>query len=416
MIIAATIACAALPCRAAQGAGGGLTASVDASFDSFQERYSIVDEDTLDSITELRSRLALGYRQGLPFGDYLRVQGTTLVGDENLEYGGQLDWIRRFGERSSRVAVFADVTRRTFLDGSSYDFANDQTRYYVNSYAKWGVTEAVALRLSERIEHLDFRERTEFDHDYTRNSVALHFEFDPDLSSYLSTGARFTTMSIPDTTQIQYQSWAPELEFRSISGPYKLVSLRVGAERRQYAHEPARSSYWAVLASGSFEWPLLAAVSIAVSDETESYAYDSGTGVYFDYTESRNAALLKYNFSWSSRLGAGPVYSALVSRASPDDEYTEIGARLTIEYLGGNVWLSARYEPGRRRYLTFDESSDVPSVYSDYTFHRLGALGSVHVWDGISLSALVDYQPEDHEREGDDATATLVSVSLTYVY
>jgi hypothetical protein len=419
VVIGALAACAPGPSRAAHDAteGGRVTALVDAGFDSFQERYSIVDEDTLDSITEFRSRLALGYQRGSLFGDYFHLQATAMVGDENAEYGGQLDWSRRLGPRSSRIAVFADVTRRSFLDGSSYDYANDHTRYYAKAYGKWEVSESFALRLTERIEQLDFQERTEFDYNYTRHSVGLSGELARGLSTYLSTGVRYTTMTIPDSTQIQYESWTPEVEFRAAPGLYKVMFIRAGIERRHYAHEPERSSYWALFAGGSAELPLSDQMSVALHDETESYSYDNGTGVYFDYTETRNALLLKYNRSWSFRAGAGPAFAVLSSRESPDDEYTEFGGKLTVEYYGtGGAWVSMAYEPGRRRYRTFDASSDVPSIYSDYTYNRVNALASVRVWDGVSLSALVDYQPEDHEREGDDATATLFSLSLTYAY
>jgi len=394
-----------------------LTATVDAGFDSFQERYSIVDSDTLDSIAEFRSRLALGYESGLPRSDYFHLQGMTLVGDENVEYTGQLDWTRRLGQRSSRVGAFADVTHRSFRNGTSYEFANDHTRYYFKSYAKWDGGGPLSLRLSDRVEYVDFRDRTEFDYDHAQNSVELSAEWERDLAGYLAVGVRYVTMDIPDSTQIQYEAWIPGVEFRAAPGLYKQVWLHASAERRRYAYEPARSSYWAILAGGTAEWPLTERVSVALRDETESYSYDAGTGVYFDYTESRNTLLFKYNPSWNLHAGAGPVWNVLASGASPDDEYDEVGAHLAVEYMGGSsAWMSVAYEPGRRHYRTYDGTSDEVSIYSDYTFQRVNLIASVRVWDGVSFSALVDYQPEDHEREGDDATATLVSLSLTYVY
>ncbi len=38
------------------------------------------------------------------------------------------------------------------------------------------------------------------------------------------------------------------------------------------------------------------------------------------------------------------------------------------------------------------------------------------VLEGLSFSGFLDYQPEDHERESDDATATLLSLSLIYMF
>jgi hypothetical protein len=127
--------------------------------------------------------------------------------------------------------------------------------------------------------------------------------------------------------------------------------------------------------------------------------------------------LVKYNRSWKVRVGAGPAFSFFVSGASPDDEYHELGAMFTLDYgLGTAVWLSASYEPGKRSYRTFDAARDEPTVYSDYTYQRVSLLANIRLLDGVSLNAFADVQPEDHEREGDDATATLVSVSLTYSF
>ena len=397
--------------------GGRLSGSVDAGFDSFQERYSIVDEDTLDSITEFRSRLALGYENGSPFGDYFHLQGITVLGDQNFEYTGQLDLIERFGPRASRLVLFADVTHRGFLDDSSYEFANDHTRYYLRSYAKWDAADWASLRVSDRVEHVDFAERTEFDYDHTRNTVSLQSELNWHLVHFFAAGLDFTTMTIPDTTEIQYESWKPLVEYRAAPGLYKSILLYASAERRRYAHEPAKSSFWAIIANASVEWPLTDVVGVEFRDETERYDYDDDSGVYFDYTETRNAILMKYNKSWNVRLGAGPAFSFFVSNASPEDEYHELGGKLTLEYgLGTAVWLSGSYEPGKRSYRTFNAARDEPTVYSDYTYHRVSLLANVRLLDGVSLNAFADVQPEDHEREGDDATATLVSVSLTYSF
>jgi hypothetical protein len=176
-----------------------------------------------------------------------------------------------------------------------------------------------------------------------------------------------------------------------------------------------------VLASTRGEVPLGQRFSLEGRNSTEYYRYDTPDDVYFDYTETRNALLLRYNPSWDVSVGAGPTAGFFVSPESPDDEYAEWGARVAVDALhGSRLWMSASYERGRRGYDTYDADAvlilDVPAVYSDYTYHRVNLIGNLRVHDGVSLTALLDYQPEDHEREGDDATATLFSVSLTYAF
>ena len=41
---------------------------------------------------------------------------------------------------------------------------------------------------------------------------------------------------------------------------------------------------------------------------------------------------------------------------------------------------------------------------------------NLRVMKSLTFSGFVDYQPEDHKREGDDATATLISFSLTATF
>lgn len=402
------------------GVEGRLTGNVDVGFDTFQEKYSIVDEDTVDSITEFRSRLALGYKRGSMLDDLFQLDARAMVGDDSFEYTGRFDLIERFGARGarySRFAVNADISRREYREGSSYEFANDYTRYYLRTYFKWDASRSVTLRLSDRIEALDYENRTEFDYDYVKNSVKLDAEIDWDFTNLVGAGVRFTQMTIPDTTEIQYESWAPEVELRLVPGPHEHLTVYATAERRHYAHEPVRSSFWALLSNAAVELPLGGPLSVEVRDDLERYAYDTDTDAYFDYTESRNALLLKFNRSWNMWVGVGPTFSFFRSEASSDDEYDEWGGKLAVDYIHArSAWLSGAYELGRRRYGEFDSESDIDSIYSDYTYHRFSAVASVRVLDGVDLSTLLDYQPEDHEREGDDSTATLFSVSLTYAF
>ena len=60
------------------------------------------------------------------------------------------------------------------------------------------------------------------------------------------------------------------------------------------------------------------------------------------------------------------------------------------------------------------DTSEEESVFSDYSYNRVSLIGHVEIWKEVSANIFLDYQPEDHKREGDDATATLFSGSLSY--
>lgn len=397
--------------------GGRLTGSLEAGFDSFQERYSIVDEDTLDSITEFRSRASLGYMNGTFLKNYFHLEGRTLIGDDSYETTGRINFTKLFqASGTTRFGFDGDATRRTFRDNSSYDFANDYTRIYFRTYLKKAFNKSFSVRLSDRFEHHNFDERTEFDYDYLRNRITLAGEFDWDLTTYVNAGIGFTTMSIPDSAEIEYRAFTPSIEFRHDAGLYKRLVLHSSLERRHYIHETTRSSFWAAFTAFSTQWPLADSYSVTFDNDLELYNYGSNSDVYFDYAENRSAMLLNYNRSWSLRLGAGPTYGFFVSDYSHEDEYNEYGGKFSLEYnKGTQAWISLAYEPGRRFYSAFTAGDD-EAIFSDYTYHRISAFSNVKLWDGVSLSGLLDYQPEDHEREGDDATATLFSMSVTYIF
>lgn len=398
--------------------GGRLTGSFEVGFDSFQEKYSILDEDTLDSVTEYRSRLNLGYMAGSFLRDFFHVEGQSLLGEDSYETSGRLKVTKLL--RDSAPFAFGldgDVTRRAFRDNSSYDFANDYTRYYVHSYVKKTLNETFALRLSNRLEHQNFDERTEFDYDYTRNRATLSGEFDWDLTTFVNGEVRYTTMSIPDSSDIAYRALTPAVEFRYYPGLGKRLVFYSSVERRNYNHEPARSSYWAVLATLSSEWPVARRFGIAVEENFEFYDHDTNSEVYFDYVENRSAISLVYRRAWSLRVGLGPTYGFLTSGFAEEDEYTEFGGKASFEFnRGTRVWFSVSYEPGKRSYSNLPESLMEESIYSDYVYHRVSAFANIKVWNGVGFNGLLDYQPEDHEREGDDATATLFSMSITYMF
>ncbi|HER19757.1 MAG TPA: hypothetical protein ENO14_01780, partial [Chromatiales bacterium] len=227
---------------------GRITGSAGVGFDSFQERYSIIDSDTLDSINEFRSRLSLGYARGSVLEDFMQFEARTMAGEDGFDYSGSATLIERLTRRA-RIGFGADISHRAYRDNSAYEFANDYSRYYLRGYGRLQLTPVAALRFTDRVEGVDYDRRTDFDYDYLRNTVELDAEWDWNLTNFVTTGFAFTTMSIPDTTEIQYRSWSPQLELRLAPEQHLRLIAYVDVERRLYAHEPVRSSFWSMLAS-----------------------------------------------------------------------------------------------------------------------------------------------------------------------
>lgn len=400
-----------------RSAGTRLTGSVATGFDSFREKYSIVDRDTLDDVNEFRTTASLGVLTGTYLRDFFLVEGRAQYGDDSYETGGRLRFLQRLWSGSSRVSFDADIVRRSFGDGSSYQFPNDYTRLYARGYFRQSVSESFAIRLADRLEYQNFEQRTEFDYDYVKNKVSLSGEFEKYLSTWVDVQATYVTMTIPDSTEIEYDAVVPSIEFRYLAALHQGVALRAGGERRIYEENSPRSSYWSGAASLSAEWPFGLSVSGEIENDFEWYQYDRKDAVYFDFAENRTSLLLNWHPSLYATAGAGPTFAFLQSDVSDEDDYSEYGARVAVDYSrASGVWFSLSYEVGRRRYPSFAGEDGDFSLFSDYVFHRIAAFVSQRLWDSVTFTGLLDYQPEDHEREDDDATATLFSLSVAYTF
>jgi len=416
-------ACAALVCAAPAGAraAGRWVGVAEAGFDSYIERYSIAEDDTLSSVNEAYTRLRFGYATGSLTRNYVLIETRQLLGQSSYESALHAMATRRFGNRRAWTANFdGDVARRGFREGSVYELSNDYTRTAGRAAIRARARRWLTLRVDDRIEWLNYDQRTEFDYDYTRNALTAAADFDHDALHGVSAGVRYTTMSIPDSSEIEYHAVIPFVEGRIYGDVHQRAYLSAAVERRTYPAGGTRSSFYAFLVSGLVEFPVYPGWSIELASDLENYAYDAETDAYPDYLEVRNYAALGWHVG-GFRTGAGPAFAWLSSRTAPQDEYHELGVRLFAELLGtSGLFVSLSYEPGTRDYGLYDASNgsieNADAIFSDYTYHRLSLFANSRIRGHFWLNAFADYQPEDHDRTGDDATATVASIALMVVF
>ena len=415
---AALLLASTRPSSPAEAAGRWL-GSAEVGYDTYTERYSIAEADTLSSINEARTRLRLAWVTGSLGRNYALVEGRQYFGESSWESAAHGMLTRRLGGAGAWVVnVDGELARRGFREGSGYEFPNDYTRAYARAGLRARAGPRMTVRVDDRVENLDYDQRTEFDYDYTRNIATAMLDVGRDPFRGVSGGVRFSTMSIPDSTEIEYYALGPVFELRAFGAPHERVYLNVSGERREYPENGTRSSFQAVLVAGVLEWPFAEHWGIETATDTEDYSYDVATGAYDDYLESRNYLALNW-FSGGFKLGAGPAFGWLSSQQAPEEEYRELGARLAVENIGlSGLYLWASYEPGVRDYEAFAadaaviDNADV--IFSDYVYHRVNVFANARVYRSLWLNIFFDWQPEDHDRDGDDATATVGSISLMY--
>lgn len=402
---------------ATPAAGGRWLGSVEAGYDSFTERYSVADDDTLSSVDEFRSRVRLAYAIGLLGRDYTLLETRAMWGESSWDAAARAMLTRRFGSAARHVATFdAELARRGFREGSTYEFPNDYTRAAARAGLRARLSPALTLRLEDRAELVDYDQRTEFDYDYVKNNASAALDVSRDPTRGVIAGLRVTTFTVPDSTEIEYLAWIPFAEYRTFEDMHDRALVGLSVERRDYPEDGTRSSFWAVVASAALEFPLHRHWSIEMIDDLEDYAYDEDTGAYHDYVENTAVVLVNVH-SETTEFGIGPALGWLNSDTSPDDVYRELGVRVAFEWLGeSGWWVSASYEPGLRDYAAYKDGETIANtnvIFSDYIYHRVGLFVNARVWRSLWFNAFLDYQPEDHERQDDDATATIASAALT---
>lgn len=415
-------AAAALLALLAPGARAGrVIGAVEVGYDTYMERYSIAESDTLSSINEARARIRIGWATGLLGRNYTILEARQYLGESSWESTAHALVTRRVGAGAPWVLnLDAELSHRGFNAGSGYEFPNDYTRAYARAGVRGPAGKPVQVRVDDRVERLDYQYRTEFDYDYTRNIATAVLDLGRDPFKGVSLGARFTTMSIPDSSEIEYHSLGPVFEGRYFGEPHQRVYVSMNVDRRAYPGDGTRSSFWSVLASGLLEWPFSDHWGVEMASDVDGYNYDVATGAYDDYVETRNYVAVNW-FNEGLKVGAGPAFGWLTSRDAPDEEYHELGARMALEQIGvSGLYLSLAYEPGLRDYPAYTSDARVTdnadAIFSDYVYHRVNLFANVRITRGWWFNALLDWQPEDHDRDGDDATATVGSASLTYQF
>lgn len=397
------------PARAGRVAG-----RVEVGFDSFTEKYSLIEEDTTDGLSEFRTRINLGYLQGRQLADYFELEGETLIGEASFENSGRFRFLR--GSGRSRLGFNSDLTYRSFRDNSVYAFANDYLRYSGRVFAERRTSRYTTVRLTDSFELMNFDRRTQFDYDYLRNSISVSGEYDRDFISRLHGYLTYTGRSVPDSTEIGYKGYTMGLELRRAFGLNRQIYLTANAHRRIFAHKPTKSPYWSIFSTGILQPITLWRFGLTIDNTLESYLYDEETAAFFSYLEDRTALMVFYYQGFDFRFGMGPTFGIFVSDFSEQDEYSELGAKVSVEWsLGPWVWLSGTYEPAWRDYR-LDAVDPTEIIFSDFVTHRLLAFVTVRPSQRTSVNLFVDHEPQSHDIEDDDSTTTLFSLDVAYSF
>lgn len=404
---AALVLCAAaLLCLPAASTGAETRSSVTAGYDSFIDRFTILEKDTVETLEEfyagLMNSLSLE-RPGLRAELRNNFKYSDQTVDENLEGMFSIG-----SPSATRFDLRSNLHLKHFRSGSDYLFGNDYLQSNTHLKLKRRLGSGARLTVRSRFELLDYEEKTDFDYDYTYADLGLELEGGSYFDRFLRVGAAVGFREAPDTTALSYRRTALDLEARLSPADNATVHFAAIGDRRDY-REDVKTGYWDVSAYLDYTVVQPSGRIYSLRGEAELALYDETTSIYFDTYFLRTSFRAKTPLGKGISLSLGPRAAVMLCPDFEEERYAEgtavIGLDLTT---GADLWLTVSYEPGYRNY-----SLEENELYSDFYLNRLSVMGSAAIPWNSSLNLFVTHDPERHSRREDDFSITLISVDVT---
>ncbi len=375
-------------------------------YDSFIDRFTILDDDTAETVHDFYAGLAdaLTLTKG---ASRLGVANLLRYGNQTIDEAVDLDATANPGG-SWRVDLRGNFRYKHFREGSNYAAANDYLQGNAFVKVRRRFSDGFRAGARARFELVDFEERTLFDYDYTYRDAGLEIEAGSDYANMILLSGSFGRREAPDTTALGFDRIVAELETHGAAGN---LSVHAGlfADRRDYRGD-ARSDRWSILSN--FEAALGEAGGriVSIRAETDLLLYDRPDNAYFNSQFLRGGLRVSLPAGGAATLFMEPRYGQMLCRDFAEERYREVSVILGVDAFGGErYWVTASYEPGYRDYT---EPENL--LYSDFVVNRMSVMGSVTFARNFSINLFLNHEPETHSRREDDFSITLVSVDLTW--
>ncbi|OQX84680.1 MAG: hypothetical protein B6D63_03990 [Candidatus Latescibacteria bacterium 4484_7] len=378
---------------------------LSSGYDSFMDRYTIVDEDTFDVINEyyigLGNVVLLGNgKTRFIMRNLFRYGNQTIDDDLNLSFISPLSKEIKFDLKSN-------LNIKHFQSGSDYSLSNDYRQFNTTARIRKAFGGTYSAALKGRIEILDYADRTEFDYDYKYADAGLELERNDDEGNSLHLGAFAGFRDVPDTTDLSYRRELIDLECYLGQGNRINARLISSADRKDYSSD-ARSSYWYVVSSAEIEAKVTRRSALSFIGETELTSYDVPSEIYFDTQFIRGGIRFKREIAVLSSVHIEPRVGRMFCRDYAEERYTEGSVVLGVDiFKSTRFWLNASYEPGYRDYLLEENN-----IYSDFYINRISLIMNLFVPGNTGITLYLNHEPERHTRRDDDFSITLISLEL----
>lgn len=379
-----------------------------AGYDSFIDRFTLIEDDTTETVHE--------YYVGLD--NYLLTgSGTRKFTLRNIfKYGNQtidndLNGVFNAGSRAGgRIQLRGNLRLKFFREGSDYAFGNDYAQS--NIHLKLGKLfgEKWYVLSKTRAELVIFDEKTQFDYDYRYLDTGLGVESGGYFNRFVRVFAALGHREAPDTTDLSFDRVVLEAEARSSSGPLTFDLSAIG-DRREYSGI-TRSDYWFIFSTGGITWTNMSGRTLTMRIESELLYYDTQTRTWFNNHFFRGSLRLRLPVTEISNFYVEPRAATMRCESFIEERYMEGSVVLGFDIMGSeNYWMSFSWEPGYRSYSLEDNP-----IYSNFSFNRLSLMASGTFGKRYGANIFVSHDPEKHTRRTDDFTITMVATSVSLMF
>jgi hypothetical protein len=388
-------------------------------FEHFGESYRLTeDQDTLATIDDYGTLVGLTVKTPWSASRF-RLDADVHVGRQTRR--ARLDFDGRLQRGANAFDLQHQGVIRTYLEGGDYAIAGDSLDESVRLGWERRIGERTRFRLRETLDLSWYDEPDDYNLNMLLHRPGTELAVGFGEMNEARIGYRLGRRSVPDSTSLDYWRHTVDLDVSLLLGWATALDVSTQLDRRVYDAASVRESSWEERSDLTFEFGSADRMTFRVVHENEVVRFDEPDDLDFDRSWARTGFQVEAHRTSDQDFSIMPVYAFLTSATSPEEEYTETGLEVGMDWrIGSNTWISVTDEVGRRDYEQDATTADLDAAlssagtFSDYLYNRLTALVAVEFAARVSLNLFANWQPEDHRANEHDTDTKIVSGGVEY--
>lgn len=380
-------------------------------YDSFTHTYALAEDDTSETVNELRVQLGWEGRSapGSRRAWRLRVEGSA--GSDLYRERLEADWrgVDRGGVTRVRTAV--RVHGLQYRGATDDAGSSDQFEGRLDSQAVPLARDGGELFVQGWAASTAFARSSPLEQDLREVGLGAGIRSRGLGEATWILALRHAARTYPDSTVIDRRSWSVEADATRTLGESGAARFYLRSERRLAAETTVRPDAWLHWLDAAGHVPA-AGGELVLEAQAERWDYGSTTDTYQDSWRLAGLAGVRRGdvlaLQWLLGLAAERF-----DTGESSESYTQAGLRAGLEAFSPRLSGSCTVEYGRRDHRQ-PSSSDEWTIWTDFNYWRLWLLADYRLAADLSLSVLGSWEPERHAESADDVSLGFASLRLVW--